>query len=255
MANERYQEFIEQTPTVYLQGLYDESSTAKHPLGTERKLTDGRVFVYAKMGATAANRGSLYQGEAHVLANAGNLAVTANANVGDRSISFTLGNSDILTNANEGAEGYIHVSGANLSDGAGHAYKIKNHAAIAANANGTVYLYDKLRANILAATSKVSITKNPYMDVIKSTGTVVTGALAGVATFDVSANYFCWLQKRGPCAVEVDGSVVIGDALFPAANDGTVGPGANGTSEAYYPVGTCMANNANDTWCLADLKL
>jgi hypothetical protein len=251
MSDERYAEYMEETPKTWIQGLFEESATQKHPLGCVRKLADGREFVYAKMGATVANQGSLYQGEAFVVANAGNLAVTANAAKGERAISFTLGNTDILTVANEGAEGYIHVSGANLADGGGHAYKIKNHAAIVANANGTVYLYDKIRANIAAATSKISITKNPYKDVVKTTGTDATGAIAGVATSNVTANYFCWLQKRGPCAMEVCGTFIVGDVVTPGANDGSAGISAANQ----VPIGSVMANNADASFALIDLKL
>jgi hypothetical protein len=253
MANERYGEFLEDTPRTFAQGLFEESATQKHPLGTIRRLSDGREFIYCQMGGAAGVAGSLYQSIAADVANSGNLAVTAAANIGSRSISFTLGNSGLMATANSCSEGFAHI---NVGASNGMAYKIKSHAAIVANAGGTVVLYDKVRnANIATATSKVTITPNRCKSVILTTGSNNTGTLVGVAIVPSTAAYYVWLQKRGECAVEVDGTVVVGGAVFPAANDGTVGPGANGTTEAFFPVGICMVPNANDTWALIDLRL
>lgn len=252
MANERYSEFIEETPKSFIQGLFEESSTQKHPLGTIRRLSDGREFIYAKMGATTGVAGTLYQTPAVDAANVANVGVAA-ANVGDRQITVTpvtIVSGDLT--ANTFAEGFVHI---NTGPANGMAYKIKSHPTLAANTANVFTLYDKLRSANLTTSSKVSLTRHPCKAVIASTGSNSTGSLVGVATFPVTANYFCWLQRRGPCAVEVDGTVTAGNAVFPAANDGTVGPGANGATEAFYPVGICMSPNANDHWALVDLKL
>lgn len=252
MANERFAEFIEQDPKSFVQGLFEESSTQKQRLGTIRKLSDGREFVYAQMGAANAVAGAVYQGVAPVVANHANMAVTANAAVGAREVSITMGDSTLANTANALAEGFLWV---NTGAGNGCAYKIKSHAAIAANANGNIALYDKVRIALTAATSKVSVMQHPCKAVIIHPSPP-TGAIVGVAPQVITANYFAWLQRRGPCAVEVEGTVVNGDSVICSETvDGTVGPGANGASEEEYPVGVCIANSANDHWALIDLKL
>ena len=37
-------DFVEERPSLYVQGLFEQSSTKKHRLGTIRALEDGRVF-------------------------------------------------------------------------------------------------------------------------------------------------------------------------------------------------------------------
>lgn len=253
MTNERYSEFIEEVPKTWVQGLYEESTTKKQTLGVIRPLADGREFVYCKLSNDAnAVVGQVYQSPIGDVANIANLAITANANVGDREILFTLGNSNLANELNAFEDGYAYI---NTGNGAGQTFKIKKHAAIAANANGTIYLYDKIRVALKSADSKLSLYKSPHRDIIVHPSPPTTTPL-GVATFVVTANRYAWFQKRGPHAAEVEGTVVNGDIVICSESvDGTVGPGANGASEEEYPVGVCMANNANDHWALIDFKL
>jgi len=263
MANERYAEYYEEMPTVWPQGLFEESSVQKCKLGQERKLSDGRVFVYVKNGATAMVAGQVYQSQVCDVANTANLAITANANIGEREITVTLGNSTAANTANAYADGYIYIS---TGAGNGTTYKIKSHAAIAANANGTFKLYDKIRsANIAAATSKASLFPDKFNGVIVHPSPPTSG-LVGVATFAVTANYYAWLQKKGPCAVENDAgsgaALTPGAEVYasPAANGCITGQVSNanfivGMTTAMYPVGRCLANNANDHWALVDLDI
>ena len=46
--------YAETPNTFWRQGLFEESSTQKHRIGAVRALDDGRVFAYAKAGATLA---------------------------------------------------------------------------------------------------------------------------------------------------------------------------------------------------------
>jgi hypothetical protein len=247
MANERYSEFTEETPKSFVQGLFEESTTQKQRLGTVRRLSDGREFVYAQMGATNAVAGQVYQARVPVIANEANLAA-ANANVGDRVANVTMGDTTLANTANALAEGYLWASSGGAN---GHAYKIKSHPAIAANANGLITLYDKLRSSNWA-TTKVSLVPHPCKAVIVAVANL-TAVPVGVATFVVTANSYCWLQTKGPCAVETDGTVIAGDKVVIGSANGTVMPeGVNGVAA---PLGICIANNANDHWSLIDLKL
>jgi len=253
MANERFAEFIEETPKSFVQGLFEESVTQKQRLGVVRKLSDGREFVYVKNGAANLAAGHLVQNPVVDLANVANLAVTA-ANVGDRIVSVTPVTPVAGSNeANAFAEGYLHI---NTGPANGMAYKIKSHGAFTANTAAEITIYDKLRSANLTTSSKASLTKAKGRDVVVHPSPP-TSALVGVATFPVTANYYAWLQKTGPCAVEVDVSVVNGDALKASASvDGCVTTiAANGGFETEVVVGQCLANNANDHWALIDLNL
>lgn len=252
LAFDKRGDWIEENPQMYLQGLFEESATKKHPLGTTRKLSDGREFIYVKVGGTATVAGQLYQARVPVIANEANLAVTANANIGDKELSITMGDSTLANTANALTDGYIWVS---TGASNGHAYKIKSHAAIAANANGNIALYDKIRdANVAAATSKVSLVPHPCYAVIVKPATKATATMVGVAPMVITANYFGWLQKKGPCAVEVDGTVIAGDKVISRSAAGCVSP-ITANTEVDAEVGVCIANNANDHWALVDLRL
>lgn len=265
MANERYAEFVEETPKSFVQGLFEESSTQKHKLGSIRRLTDGREFIYAQMGATTGVAGKLYQSVVVDLANVANCTV-ANANVGDRVVSVTpvtVVSGDAA--ANTFAEGFLYINTGSTS-GEGRTYKIKSHGALTANTAANFTLYDKLRdANITAAASKASLVRHPCKAVIVHPSPPTSG-LVGVCMFTVTANYYAWLQKSGPCAVENEAgsgaALTPGKEVFasPAADGCITGQvaTANGIdlqATAGYPVGKCIANNANDHWALVDLNL
>lgn len=262
MANERYSQFTEETPKSYVQGLFEESSAQKHRLGTVRRLADGREFVYAKMGATNGVAGQLYQTPAVDLANVANVTV-ANANIGDRVLTITpvtIVAGDLT--ANTFAEGYVHVS---TGASNGQAYKIKSHGTLAANTAANFTLYDKVRsANIVTANSFVTLTRNPCKAVIVHPSPP-TCTVVGVCTYVTTANYYVWLQKKGPCAVEVDETVAALEAGYVAyASNGVDGAcggaGANAANiitrpELKFPIGRVLADNANDHWALIDLDL
>lgn len=251
MANERYAEFTEETPKSYVQNLFEESSTQKHRLGTLRELSDGRQFVYARAGAANIAAGYLCCGPTEEAANKSDCAVTANANVGDRSVAITIGDLAANVVANQFAEGYLYEDLANAANSC--MYKVKSHPAFAANASGTIQLYDKIRSAITTSLT-VSLAANPNSGAIIHPSPNLN-AFVGVTTMPVTANYYAWFQRRGPAPVTIVGTVVVGNPVFPAAVDGSVGPGANGTSEVLVPVGTCIVPNANDCFGLIDLKL
>ena len=262
MANERYSEFIEETPKSYVQGLFEESTTQKHRLGTVRQLIDGREYIYVKNGATNLVAGQLIQNPAVDAANVANLAVSA-ANAGTRVVSVTpitpvAGDNE----ANAFAEGYLHI---NTGPGNGMAYKIKSHGAFTANTAANITLYDKLRGANLTTASKATLSKPPGKNVIVHTSPP-TATLVGVATFPVTANYYAWLQKKGPAPVEMaldSANVLIAgaEAYASAAVNGCVtgqiitANFIDAAATQLYPVGKVQYIAANDHWALIDLKL
>lgn len=248
MADERYGQFQEETPRSWVQGLYEESSTQKYPLGTERAISDGRVFVYVEVGAANLATGKLVQGEA-IEANHANCAVANVANAvanRTRQVTVTLGNANLT--ANQYAEGFMNVED---GTGLGYAYKVKNHPAANANANVVVTLYDKLRANLTSA--HVTLVKHPCKDVIV-TAANATQRIVGCPQMTLTANYYGWVQKKGAASVLVAGTLVAGDMAYEAANGAAGPPAANIVPTTQY-VGRVLHLGANTEYGLVDLDL
>jgi hypothetical protein len=234
---------------MWAQALYTESSTQKARLGAKRRLNDGREFVYVQQAANIGS-GLICQAANADVANQGNLAVTANANVGERLLAVTLGATSAANTLNEFAEGWLHENTVNGSNWT--AYKIKQHAAIAANANGTFQLYDKIRAN-LTTSSKITVTLNKHKKVIAAP-TGLVGTIVGVTVMPMTANYYGWIQTKGECAVAVNGSCNQGDGVVPEG--GVAGYGGPSTVNDLTPaIGYCMVNNADNGAALVDLNI
>lgn len=197
-----------------LQGLYEESSTQKLPLGSYIRLTDGRAFVYAQAGAVALVAGNVLQTEAPS-ATATKETVSTSAAVGDTHIHVTFGGA---VTANQYQGGFIYV---NDDAGEGHLYTIKSHAA------GTtavqVEIYEAVRAAITAGASTVSCIKHPLKSVVKMTAATCTGCPVGVAIMAVTAAYYCWLQVKGPCPVlSANATFVIGNKVATGTTAGAI---------------------------------
>jgi hypothetical protein len=250
MANERYAEFYEQNPHHFVQSLFEESSTQLHRLGTVRRLNDGREFIYVKVGSANLAAGVLVQG-AVAEANHANCALANVADAvasGTRQVTITLGSTAV--SANDYAEGFLNIEDGTA--GAGHIYKIKNHPAANAGANLTLTLYDKLRANLTSAHG--TLIKHPCKDVIIHPSPP-TEALVGVTVRAMTANYYGWVQKKGPVSVLVNGTIVAGDCVIASGTvDGAVMASANG-QETERQVGMCIHAGANTEYGVVDLGL
>jgi hypothetical protein len=129
------------------------------------------------------------------------------AALGTRRIPFTPGTTNITQN--QYANGYAWI---NAGVGAGMYYKIKSHLAIALSVAGYLELYDPLVV-ALDATSKVTITPNPWKGLIEFP-TTLTGIPMGVAPIAVTQStatitYYFWAQTWGPCCILAGGTQVI----------------------------------------------
>jgi len=247
MANERWAEYQEDHPKLFLQSLFETSVTQKHPLGTIRRLTDGREYIYFENAGTNLAVAKCIQGPAEE-ANHSNIAIANTANIGLRAVNVTLSDANVV--ANQYAEGFLHVQ-SNVA--VGYMYKIKNHPAANANANLTVTFYDKIRGVNLANTCYATLTKHPCKDVIVTAATA-TQRIIGVPTGIVLANYFAWAAKKGPCCVLVAGTLVAGDMAYEAAN-GAVGPPTANVVPTQQYVGRVLQIGANAAYGIIDLDL
>lgn len=197
-----------------IQGLYEESSTQKLPLGSFIRLADGRGFAYAQAGGTALVAGNVLQSEAPS-ANATDETVAVSAAVGDTHIHVTFGGA---VTANQYAGGFLYV---NDDTGEGNLYSIKGHAA--GTTSVQVELVEAVRLAITAGAGTVSCIKHPLKAVIKMTAATCTGCPVGVAIMAVTADYYCWIQVKGPCPVlSANSTFVIGNQVATGTTAGAI---------------------------------
>lgn len=229
------------TGLVIQQGIWEDSSTAKHKLGTRMQLADGRVFYYTLNGAAAGVAGTLHECLA-AAANHTNKNVSAAA-IGAKSIDVTVGATAVT--ANQYAEGFLGVQD---GTGEGHYYKIKSNTACSASGTTTVTLYDPIRvATVASGTSEASLIYNPYYKTVKAA--TVTNMVVGLCNFVVTASYYFWLQTWGPAIVLGSAAIAtVGEPLCVHTTDGSVGYNfqtltsqfASDVRFAYTPVGTAL---------------
>jgi len=171
------------------QGIYEMSETAKATLSTRLAFADGRVFRYAKAGATNLAPGKICKVGALVAQN--NKAVAAVVAVGGKTVVLTT--SSAITTA---AEGFLTI---NDVDGEGIIYKIRKTAANATTSTSTdVTIYDSI-ATALTTNSEGTVIYNPYeqVEIVSAQADIIVG----VPPITVTAEYYFWLQTWGPCPV------------------------------------------------------
>lgn len=190
---------------------YAESSTQEFPLGTKLEYGE-EVYRYALCGGTGVEIGALVQA---VVPLAGHInEVCGSEAVGDTVIAFTPNTqtTDDLA-ANELARGYIFIY-----DGAGEGakYLIKSHPAIVGAVSGDLTLYDPIR--IATAGLVATVIHNKFYKFLIHPAPP-TAVPVGWTVAAVTADYYCWLQTKGPLCALIDGTVVMGEIARPSEDD------------------------------------
>ncbi len=232
-------------------GIHQESSTARHKVGTRLKLDDGRTFYYAKNGSTAVNRpGVLLSGVSMLVTEKDTNLTTAQA-IGDKEIGYT---SVGTFTRSELADGYFTVV---AGTGRGQMYKIRDNTAMAASA-GTIYLYDPL-VTALDTTSDVVVTPSPFRHV-KRDGAATAWTL-GTNLIPLTAAYYFWLQTYGWASVLInikEGEVNTERILFKHAS-GISGLVTAGGDVGASPLGSFVYDSADvpaaKDWALVHLDI
>lgn len=210
---------------VFAQGLYEESATQKHRLGTMRVLDDGRVFRYCSITAATITAGALVS-----KATAGVAATVAAADAalnlaGRKEITLTLTNANAV---NYFADGWIVL---NTGTGIGEMYKIRGSSVTGVPATGrtTFYLYDALRTTHVTATTTALVYASPYANLLinpavaneaATTQETVMGVTI-MACGNTSAVSYLWIQSRGIASLVLD----IDAAAGAEANEMAIVPG------------------------------
>lgn len=180
--------------------------------GAKFQTADGRELVLVQNGAGALVAGNLVQAPASIGANHTGLTC-ATAAIGATQITVTLGGTAVT--ANQYAGGFAVVS---AGTGIGQTLRINSHPAQAVT-SGTVVLTleDPLSVATAVADSKVSLTLNPFVNVIISPA-AATGASVGVTVTPIPALSYGFLVKRGPVACLNDSATAIGLDVMPSSS-------------------------------------
>lgn len=228
--------YARQIPKIYPQGLYEESSTQKMPLGTKWALADGREFVYTKQASSGGVTGPGYIAQcAAVDAQQSTCTVQAAGAIADTTIYVT--NGADTHDADTYAEGYVIVED---DAGEGQCLKIRSHDAMTSGGTVTIVLYDALRVAITTSTT-VTIMKHPLDSVIVCPANTPTAPVAGVSPITPTASYYFWLQTKGMASVLVDNSTTLVVGIYVQAYGDVAGACQVMTENEEIPlIGTCF---------------
>lgn len=218
------------------QDVHTVSDTPRAVLGTKVHTADGRVYRYARAGATALNAGEV-TATPEVAATTTDLAVAETADTGSQQITVTLSTDAVEANAFAG--GFVTVTD---GDNSAISYKIASHDAAEAEADLVILLEDAIVGTVTAA-DEVTVTANEYADVVVAPA---DGSLkpAGVPNVDVDAGYYFWSQTGGVGAVLAHAIVAASNAVSVSGTAGAFDAAGAGD----YQVGvTFMATAAGGT--------
>lgn len=186
------------------QGLYESSTGQQHDLGQAGMTSDGRKFRYCKAGELLVT-GDLYTNAA-VSTNFNGMTVQAAAAIGASEISVTLGGTAVTANMFD--EGYLMVYG---GTGIGQQFQIESHTVqTSTTGTCTFTIRGKLAVALTTADSKVTVIKNPYLDVVKVPATP-TGIPVGVAQFAIPSGKYGWIQTSGIAGILADATTTAAD--------------------------------------------
>lgn len=175
------------------QGIYEQSATALHPLGSRLQLGE-RVFYYA-YASEALSAGKVCTAITKVFDED---TVTVAHPIGTTKVTIT---ASAAIAAGELEEGYLVVD---EGTAAGTFYRIKRNPAISNGATGVIELYDPL--TVAWATADTDITIYTSMFKVQEANTDAIEFPVGVANIGISSGYYFWVQTWGPCAVLMDGA-------------------------------------------------
>lgn len=204
------------------QGIYEESSTAKYPLGQKLELIDGRVFRYANFDA-ACTVGKLVGPD---FSTGGAVEISdgtiSNGGAGSTVVTLTASGSsgppaDFQgVSANDYAGSYLHITD---DAGEGFTYRIKTNGAASSDAVEFT-LYDPIITALSTGATDFAITPGPFNNVHAATaGTDFL--VSGVTMVSMTSGYFGWIQTKGIATCLADNAWAVGQQL--TTSDGVAG--------------------------------
>ena len=240
------------------QGIYEESSTAKYPLGQKLELIDGRVFRYCNFDA-AVTVGKLVgadqsTGAADEISDGTIATGTAGSSVVTLTASGSAGPPADFegVEANDYAGSYLHIT-----DGAGEGftYRIKSNGAASSDAVEFT-LYDPIVTALSSGATDWAISASRYNNchVTDATqGTIVDPFPTGVTMRGITSGYFAWVQTQGQAMCLADGTITEGNRL--TVSDGTNGSVQLKDAETEVEIGHALTTVATGEYAPVMLKL
>jgi len=195
---------------------------SSHQIGDKCRMSDGRVYHWARNGGVALVAGNLLQ---NAVQSPGHFSLVpyAAAAIGDLEVQLTMATTLVVKN--EYANGYLWAA---VTPGLGNPYRIRsNNATTVVTGVCTFKLYDPIIVAYTVAASKIAIARNPWYGVIQCPATP-TGIVVGVAPVAVPATtalieYYSWVQTWGPATIlNANAAQVIGT---PRMTQGTTAGG------------------------------
>ncbi len=181
---------------------YETGAAQLYPLGQRLECPNGRTYRYAEMGATTAGViAKLFQSE--VNANFDTLSLASAIVVGDTSVVFTNGATEIPLN--ELAGGYVIYE---ETDNLGEPHRIRANTATSPAGAGTVYLFegDSFQVALgVTANDVITLVKSPFKDIIITPGSGnPTGMVVGIPQVVIAVDQFGWVQTHGVASCLAD---------------------------------------------------
>jgi hypothetical protein len=226
------------------------SATQAYPLGTKLESRDGRIWRYAVAGGVGLDPALMTQSEAIAAEAIDEVQTGYTTTIGDTTITILLTTSSGITDGDL-VDGWLLIT-----DGTGeaHYYRIATNTWITGDTVMQLTLHEPILV-ATEATTEITVIKNLYNGVIVAP-TVLTGVCMGVPNLAVTANYYFWAQRRGPCAMVVDTgeTLVVGQ---PAGYPTTIAvPGAIGIPTVTDPIwGNVIQIGAAGESAMIDLHL
>lgn len=190
-----------------------------HAVGQAAYTTDGRRFRYVQAGGSALVAGDALQASAE---DTDHDNITCRATeIGATSLLITTGSGGGALDANEYANGFAVTD---FTTGLGYCYRIKSHAAISASTDGALELFPDDSIQVaLTSSSKVTLAKNPYNDVIQMPASTLTNVIVGGCIYPIAASEYGWIQTGGPGACLIEDTPAVGQPLTVSDTVGALG--------------------------------
>lgn len=204
-------------------GVYTESETKKHPLGTVLRL-DGRTFVYCQ-ASEALSKGKLVTALPTLFSED---TVTVAHPVGTRKVTITASGT-ITAGQLEGALLIVDEG-----TGAGDQYIIKSNPAIGSGSTGVIELMDGLMTAWSVSDTDITILTSPWR--VQESNTTQVEKPIGVPLISVTDEYYFWACTWGVCGILMD--EVAGNAA--GTRQLVIGSSTAGAVEAYDGVGEAV---------------
>ena len=217
--------------------MYSQENTQMQPLGAVGIAENGDLYRYTRIISTGTD---LVAGKLMVSlgreSNHQNIALSAAAAVGSRSVEPTVGATAV--DANEYDEGWLIFNDVSPE---GEFYKILSHDTSAAGSEAITVNIERGLKTAATTSSEVELVRNPWNN--PAVSQLIAERPAGVAVqdWDVSVANYGWLKTRGMAAVLVDTTgVTVGyKATISDEVDGAVGVYSD--VDAEFEVGQMMA--------------